>query len=91
MTNGENCWEIRKCAAAQYLNCKAYAESKKCWEISNPRGSRSMILCVQMGCPVYDLYMEQIDEEISYRLRMMFPFLTSIEETAQEAEPEPQA
>jgi hypothetical protein len=86
MTDGKNCWEIRNCAAAQYLNCKAYAEGKKCWEVSNPRGSRSMILCVQMGCPVYDEYMEQIDEEIAYRLRMMFPFLTSIDETKPEAE-----
>jgi hypothetical protein len=45
-----------------------------------------MILCVQMGCPVYDEYMDEIDEEISYRLRMMFPFLTSIEQAEPEAE-----
>ena len=88
MTDDKNCWEIRKCAASQYLNCKAYTEGKKCWEISNPRGSRSMILCVQMGCPVYDEYMDQIDDEITYRLRMMFPFLTSIEEAEPEKEPQ---
>jgi hypothetical protein len=88
MTDGKNCWEIKKCTAAQYLNCKAYAEGKKCWEVSNPRGSRSMILCVQMGCAVYDEYMDEIDEEIAYRLKMMFPFLTSIEEAELEKEPQ---
>ena len=88
MTDGKNCWEIKKCSAAQYLNCKAYAEGKKCWEVSNPRGSRSMILCVQMGCPVYDEYMDEIDEEIAYRLKMMFPFLTSIDEAKLEKEPQ---
>lgn len=80
MANNEKCWEIKKCSAAQYLNCKAYTEGKKCWEISNPRGSRSMLLCLQMGCPVYQMYMDEIDHEIEYRLRMMFPFLSSIGE-----------
>lgn len=77
MTHFKNCWEIKKCSAGQYLNCKAYLEQKKCWEISNPRGSRSMMLCLQMGCPVYDEYMDEIDREIEYRLRMMFPFLST--------------
>jgi len=80
MTDSKNCWDIKKCSAAQYLNCKAYLENKNCWEISNPRGSRSLMLCLQMGCPVYELYMDEIDKEIEYRLRMMFPFLASIEE-----------
>jgi hypothetical protein len=80
MTDSKNCWEIKKCSASQYMNCKAYTEQKKCWEISNPRGSRSMLLCLQMGCPVYEEYMDEIDREIEYRLRMMFPFLGSIEE-----------
>ncbi len=80
MAERMNCWEIKKCSAAQYLNCKAYADRKKCWEVSNPRGSRSMMLCLQMGCPVYEEYMDDIDREIEYRLRMMFPFLGSIEE-----------
>ena len=79
MTN-QNCWEIKRCSAAQYLNCKAYLEQKDCWEVSNPRGSRSMLLCLQMGCPVYDEYMDDIDREIEYRLRLMFPFLSSIGE-----------
>jgi hypothetical protein len=83
MTDSRNCWDIKKCSAAQYLNCKAYLENKKCWEISNPRGSRSMMLCLQMGCPVYEIYMEEIDKEIEYRLRMMFPFLASIGEEPQ--------
>lgn len=38
------------------------------------------MLCLQMGCPVYDAYMSEIDREIEYRLRMMYPFLGSIEE-----------
>jgi hypothetical protein len=38
------------------------------------------MLCLQMGCPVYETYMDEIDREIEYRLRMMFPFLASIEE-----------
>jgi len=80
MTDSKNCWDIKKCSAAQYLKCKAYLENKNCWEISNPRGSRSLMLCLQMGCPVYELYMDEIDKEIEYRLRMMFPFLASIEE-----------
>lgn len=80
MTDGKNCWEIKRCSAAQYLNCKAYAGKKRCWEVSNPRGSRSLLLCLQMGCPVYEEYMEEIDREIGYRLKMMFPFLGSIEE-----------
>jgi len=82
MNDSGNCWEIKKCSAAQYLNCKAYGEGKKCWEVSNPRGSRSMMLCLQMGCPVYEAYMDEIDREIEYRLKMMFPFLGSIEEEA---------
>ena len=80
MTDQNNCWEIKKCSAAQYLNCKAYAEKKRCWEVSDPRGSRSLLLCLQLGCPVYDLYMEEIDKEIESRLKMMFPFLGSIDE-----------
>jgi len=84
MPEGTNCWEIKKCSAAQYLNCKAYLEGKHCWEVSNPRGSRSLLLCLQMGCPVYDLYMDEIDTEIEYRLRLMFPFLTSVEEPEKE-------
>lgn len=80
MDEAKNCWEIKKCSAAQYLNCKAYQEQKHCWEVSNPRGSRSMLLCVQMGCPVYDRYTAEIDREIQYRLSLMFPFLSSIEE-----------
>lgn len=80
MTDQNNCWEIKKCSAAQYLNCKAYAEKKHCWEVSDPRGSRSLLLCLQLGCPVYDLYMEEIDKEIESRLKMMFPFLGSIDE-----------
>jgi hypothetical protein len=79
MDDPKDCWEIKKCSATQYMNCKAYQEKKKCWEISNPRGSRSMLLCLQMGCPVYDIHMEEIDREIEYRLRLMFPFLSSIE------------
>ena len=77
--SNSNCWEIKKCSAAQYLNCKAYLEGKRCWEVSNPRGSRSMLLCVQMGCPVYDIYTEEIDREIQYRLKLMYPFLSSFE------------
>ena len=84
MQDSKNCWEIKKCSAAQYLNCKAYIEQKHCWEISNPRGSRSMMLCMQMGCPVYDEFMTQIDHEIEYRLKLMFPFLSSIEEEQEE-------
>lgn len=80
MSDAKNCWEIKRCSAAQYLNCKAYSERKSCWEVSNPRGSRSMMLCLQMGCPVYDEHMEQIDLEIANRLKMMFPFLGSIED-----------
>lgn len=80
MSDGKRCWEIKKCSASQYLNCRAYGEQKMCWEISNPRGSRSMMLCLQMGCPVYDEYMDEIDSEIGDRLKMMFPFLGSIEE-----------
>jgi len=80
MSEVTNCWEIKKCSATQYLNCSAYLEKKRCWEISNPRGSRSMMLCVQMGCPVYEVYMEEIDHEIEYRLKLMFPFLSSIGE-----------
>lgn len=80
MAEDKNCWEIKKCSAAQYLSCKAYAEGKRCWEVSNPRGSRSMMLCLQMGCPVYEEHMDEIDREIEYRLRMMFPFLASIDE-----------
>lgn len=80
MASGKNCWEIKRCSAAQYLNCKAYSEGKNCWEISNPRGSRSLMLCLQMGCPVYEEHMEEIDREIEARLRMMFPFLGSIGE-----------
>jgi hypothetical protein len=38
-----------------------------------------MLLCLQLGCPVYDIHMEEIDSEIGYRLRLMFPFLSSIE------------
>ncbi len=38
------------------------------------------MLCLQMGCPVYDEYMDEIDSEIGDRLKMMFPFLGSIEE-----------
>jgi len=76
--DGKKCWEIKRCSAAQYLNCKAYAERKNCWEISGPRGSRSMLLCVQMGCPVYDARMEEIDREIESRLKLMFPFLSTI-------------
>ncbi|MDD5448585.1 MAG: hypothetical protein PHO53_05415 [Actinomycetota bacterium] len=79
MTEGKYCWEIKKCSAAQYMNCKAYLEKKNCWEISNPRGSRSMLLCLELGCPVYDTHQEEIDSEIRYRLKMMFPFLSSIE------------
>lgn len=75
----KDCWEIKKCSAAQYLNCKAYLEGKKCWEITGPRGSRSMLLCVQMGCPVYDTYIDEIDHEIESRLKLMFPFLSNIE------------
>lgn len=86
MTDSVNCWDVKKCSAAQYLNCKAYLETRKCWEISNPRGSRSMMLCLQMGCPVYELNMEDIDKEIEYRLRMMYPFLGSIEEEAEPAQ-----
>ena len=82
MTGSENCWDVKKCSAAQYLNCVSYLENKNCWDVSNPRGSRSMMLCLQMGCPVYDLHMEEIDREIENRLRMMFPFLASIEEGA---------
>lgn len=81
MGDTSKCWEVKKCSAAQYLNCKAYLEDKKCWEISNPRGSRSMMLCLQMGCPVYEEYMEEIDTEIRYRLRLMYPFLASIGES----------
>jgi len=80
MDDSKDCWEIKKCSATHYLNCTAYQEKKKCWEISNPRGSRSMLLCLQMGCPVYDMYMDEIDREIAYRLRLMFPFLSSIEQ-----------
>lgn len=80
MIEKKECWEVKKCSAAQYLNCKAYLEKKKCWEISNPRGSRSMMLCVQMGCPFYEQHMEEIDMEIEYRLKLMFPFLSSIDE-----------
>ncbi|MBU4240377.1 MAG: hypothetical protein KKE79_07610 [Actinobacteria bacterium] len=80
MIDEKKCWEIKKCSAAQYLNCKAFKEDMKCWEVSNPRGSRSMLLCLQMGCPVYEMFMAEIDHEIEYRLRMMFPFLSSIEE-----------
>ena len=86
MEEDKNCWEIKKCSAAQYLNCKAYTESKKCWEVSNPRGSRSMLLCLEMGCPVYMLFMNEIDHEIEYRLRMMFPFLSSV--TAEQEPPQ---
>jgi hypothetical protein len=86
MTDSENCWDIKKCSAAQYLNCTAYLEKKRCWEVSNPRGSRSLLLCLQMGCPVYDLHMDDIDKEIEYRLRMMFPFLASIDEEAKPQE-----
>jgi len=78
MDDSNKCWEIKKCSATQYLNCKAYQENKNCWEISNPRGSRSMLLCLQMGCPVYEVYMDEFDREIEYRLRLMFPFLSSI-------------
>jgi len=78
MHNEAKCWETKKCSAAQYLNCKAYLEDANCWEISNPRGSRSLLLCLQMGCPVYELFMDEIDHEIEYRLRMMFPFLSSV-------------
>lgn len=81
------CWEIKNCSAAQYLNCKAYLESKRCWEITGPRGSRSMLLCVQMGCPVYDVFMDEIDHEIESRLKLMFPFLSNI---APEQEPDTQ-
>lgn len=80
MSENKNCWEIKKCSAAQYLNCKAFSERKRCWEVSNPRGSRSLMLCLQMGCPVYDEHAEEIDREIEYRLRMMFPFLGSFED-----------
>lgn len=80
MAENNNCWEIKKCSAAQYMNCSAYQSGEHCWDISNPRGSRSLLLCVQMGCPVYDTYMEEIDKEIEYRLKLMFPFLSSIEE-----------
>jgi len=80
MDERQNCWDIKKCSAAQYLNCKAYQEHKHCWEVPDPRGSRSLILCMQMGCPVYDIYMEEIDHEIEHRLRLMYPFLSSIEE-----------
>lgn len=74
----KNCWDIKRCSAAQYLNCKAYLEDKKCWEIIGPRGSRSMLLCVQLGCPVYDAYMDEIDHEIESRLKLMFPFLSNL-------------
>ncbi|MBN1288673.1 MAG: hypothetical protein JXA49_03445 [Actinobacteria bacterium] len=77
----DKCWEIKRCSASQYLNCKAYQERKRCWEISNPRSSRSMMLCVQLGCPFYDLHMREIDEEIKYRLKLMYPFLSSLEES----------
>lgn len=86
MDDKGNCWEIKKCSAVQYLNCKAYEEKKHCWEISNPRGCRSLTLCLQMGCPVYDVYMDEIDHEIEYRLRLMFPFLSSIEEESKASE-----
>lgn len=80
MDDQKDCWEIKNCSATLYMNCKAYQEKKKCWEISNPRGSRSMLLCLQMGCPFYDMHMEEIDREIEYRLRLMFPFLSSIKQ-----------
>lgn len=86
MEEDRKCWEIKKCSAAQYLNCMAYTEIKRCWEVSNPRGSRSMLLCLQMGCPVYELFMNEIDNEIEYRLRMMFPFLSSV--TAEQEPPQ---
>jgi len=81
MSDKSNCWEIKRCSAGQYHNCRAYQEKKHCWEISNPRGSRSLLLCLQLGCPVYEKYMEEIDSEITYRLTLMFPFLSTIEET----------
>ena len=84
MNELKNCWEMKKCSAAQYTNCKAYLEKKQCWEISNPRGCRSMLLCVQMGCTVYDKCMDEMDHEIEYRLRLMFPFLSSIGEEKEE-------
>ena len=87
MSDSQNCWEIKKCSAALYLNCKAYLEQKHCWDISNPRCSRSMLLCIQMGCPVYDNFMDAIDNEVEYRLKLMFPFLSSIgaeQETSQD-------
>ncbi len=82
MESNLNCWEIKRCAASQYLNCKAFSDMKHCWEVSNPRCSRSLLLCVQVGCPVYDCYMVDIDNEIKSRLKLMFPLLSSIEDDA---------
>ncbi len=73
-----DCWQIKKCSAVQYLNCRAYLEKKKCWEISNPRCTRSLLLCLELGCPVYDEYVAEIDHEIRDRLALMFPFIASL-------------
>lgn len=43
-----------------------------------------MMLCVQLGCPFYDLHMEEIDTEIKYRLKLMYPFLSNLEDDAGE-------
>lgn len=83
MSTLKECWDLKKCPAGQYLNCSAFLEKKRCWEVANPRCSRSLLMCLQLGCPVYEVYTEEIDREIRNRLKMMYPLLENLDTPSQ--------
>ncbi len=61
------CQELRGCPASQYLNCEAYREGLRCFEVAQPRCTRDLLLCMQLGCPAYDHWAPEIDSEMKRR------------------------
>lgn len=62
-----NCQKIKACPASQYLFCEAFKMGLECWQVSEPRCSSEMRLCMQYGCPVYDRYTTEIEQALKDR------------------------
>jgi hypothetical protein len=74
------CAKIKGCPASQYLSCRAYAESLDCWQISSPRCSADLRICIQYGCPVYERFKAEIENTL--KERAMEPVRSQQGETA---------
>lgn len=61
------CYELRGCPASQYLYCEAYTSGLRCYQVPNPRCTKDLLFCMQMGCPAYDAWSSDIDAEMRSR------------------------